>query len=113
MQLNETFQICLLALANRFPDHVVDINEALLGPQRFGSEGWTAPDLIEMFQQTNPSLLQMAAQLVVDSQRSELLLPTFSSEKPAIFVHCRGKVPTSKGNIETRTRVAVGALATH
>jgi hypothetical protein len=112
MQLNEKFQICLLALANRYPDHVVDINEALLGTQRFGSEGWLATDLIEMLQYNQPSLLQTPACLIVDEQKSEIFLLDTSKEVPAIFVHCRGKLPTTKGNIAARMRVtvAVGAI---
>jgi hypothetical protein len=112
MRLNEPFQICLLALANRYPEHVVDINEALLGPQRFGSEGWTAPELVEMLQESNPSLLQIDAQLVIDSQRSEILLLHISDEQPAVFVHCRGKIPARRGDTMAYSRVAVGAART-
>jgi hypothetical protein len=110
MQLNEPFQICLLALANRYPEHVVDINEALLGPQRFGSEGWTAPELIEMLQYSNPSLLYIDAQLVIDSQRSEILLLHISYEQPAVFVHCRGKIPARRSNVPAGSRIAVGVM---
>ncbi|HEY4384710.1 MAG TPA: hypothetical protein VGN34_09580 [Ktedonobacteraceae bacterium] len=111
MRLNETLQICLLALANRFPDHVVDINETLLGPQYFGSAGWTVPNLLEMLQHTKPLLLQENAQLIINSQKCEIVLPHLSLELPAIFVHCRGKMPTSKGNIKSRLRVGIAGEA--
>lgn len=109
MQLNETLQICLLALANRYPDHVVDINEALLGTQRFGSEGWIAQDLIEMLQHTHPTLLHQQAQIIIDSQKSEIFLPEFSIQQPALLIHCRGKLPISKGNVEMRLHAGVAA----
>lgn len=107
MRLNETLQICLLALANRFPDHVVDINEASLGPQSFGAAGWTVPNLIEMLQHTKPSLLQEHAQLIINSQKCEISLPHLSLTQPALLVHCRGKIPASKGNIASRLPVGI------
>jgi hypothetical protein len=107
MRLNETLQICLLALANRFPDHVVDINEATLGLQSFGSVGWTVPHLIEMLQHTKPSLLQEHAQMTINSQKCEISLPHLSLTQPTFFVHCRGKIPVSKGNIASRLPVGI------
>jgi hypothetical protein len=50
LRLTENVQICLLALASRYPHYLVDINEAVLGPQRLGAEGWRAEDLIEWLQ---------------------------------------------------------------
>jgi hypothetical protein len=104
MQLNDTLQICLLALASRYPQHVVDINEDLLGPQLLGADGWSSLDVIEMLEHTAPDLLQAMAKLVVDTQKSEIYLIEHGEEIPAILVHCRGKVPIYKGNEAVRRR---------
>ncbi len=107
MQLNDSFQVCLLALASRYPEHVVDINEALLGPQSRGAEGWTSLDVIEILQDTVPELLQAAARLVIDTQKSEIYLLEHSEEIPAILVHCRGRLPKSRRNTGTGQPVQV------
>ncbi len=93
MQLNDRLQICLLALASRYPDHIVDINEAVLGTQPFEAAGWMAQDMIELFQQTTPELLQAMAHLVVDPQKSEIYLTEYCRILPAFLVHCRGRLP--------------------
>ncbi len=100
MQLNERLEICLLALASRYPDHVVDINESVLGHQRSGADGWTARDLIEHFHRTQSTLLYAQAHLIIDTQMSEIYLPDYSEQTPAIFVHCRGKIPTPKRELQ-------------
>ena len=40
LQLTEKLQLCLLALANRYPHHSISMNEEILGPQTLGAEGW-------------------------------------------------------------------------
>src|SRR5579859_5644632 len=42
LRLTEKLQFCLLALASRYPRHIVNINEEILGPQILGAEGWRA-----------------------------------------------------------------------
>jgi hypothetical protein len=107
MQLNDSFQVCLLAVASRYPEHVVDINEALLGPQSRGAEGWTSLDVIEILQDTAPELLQARALLVVDTQKSEIYLLEHSEEIPAILVHCRGRLPRTRRNTDREQAVQV------
>ncbi len=102
MQLNERLEICLLALASRYPDHVVDINEAVLGHQQPGAQGWTAHDLIEELHTTQSTLLNAQAHLIIDTQMSEIYLPDYSEQTPAIFVHCRGKIPTPKRELQAQ-----------
>ena len=103
MQLHERLEICLLALANRYADHhVVDINEEVLGPQSLGAEGWTSLDVIAFLHLTNPGLLDAQADLVIDTQECAIYLPTYSTQTPALHVHCRGKLPALKGNVESR-----------
>lgn len=105
MQIDDRLQICLLALASRYPDHVVDINEAVLGPQSFGAEGWTSLDVIEMLESARPDLLQAMAQLVVDTQKSEIYLYEQSMQLPAFVIHCRGKLPSYRGNVIARQQL--------
>ena len=102
MELNERLEICLLALANRYPDHVVDINEDVLGPQSLGAEGWTSHDVIELLRLTHPALLDIEADLVINTQESAIYLHTYAAQTPVLHIHCRGKLPTLKGNVVTR-----------
>lgn len=123
MQLNENVQICLLALASRHPEHTVDVNEAVLGPQSLGAEGWTAEDLLELFQNTNPELLQAPARLVLNQQECSIYLVNRCENIPALHLHCRGNIPTPQGNMHARrqrhqqsykdsNRVLIPALST-
>ena len=102
MQLNERLEICLLALANRYPDHVVDINEDVLGPQSLGAKGWTARDMIELLRLTHPAVLDIEADLVINTQESAIYLHTQATQAPALHIHCRGKLPALQGNVTTR-----------
>ncbi len=102
MQLNERLEICLLALANRYSEHVVDINEEVLGPQSLGADGWTAHDMIEFLRYTQPVLLDTQADLIINTQESAIYLSPYSVCTPALHIHCRGKLPALKGNVESR-----------
>jgi hypothetical protein len=97
MQLNENLQICLLALTSRYPENVVDINEDILEPQRLGTDGWRALDILELLQSTHPEVLQTKARLVLDSQECSIYLVDQSEETPALCIHCEGKIPPSQG----------------
>lgn len=96
MQLMDKLQICLLAIASRFPYHVVDINEDVLGEQSFEATGWTSLGIIEQLERTAPQLLQAKALLIVSQQKSEIYLVGHSKHVPALMVHCRGRLPASK-----------------
>lgn len=102
MELNEPLKVCLLSLGYRYPDHVVDINEHVLGPQLYGAQGWVATDLIDMLQRTQPELLTAPAHMVIDLQRTEIYLLTASTEQCAFQIHCRGKMPDCLGSIAAR-----------
>ncbi|HLZ58528.1 MAG TPA: hypothetical protein VKR06_16440 [Ktedonosporobacter sp.] len=93
MQIDDSLHICLRALESRYPIHVVDINEVVLGPQGFAAAGWTSPDIIAQLEQAAPALLQAQARLVVDPQKSEIYLLEHSEHEPALIIHCRGKLP--------------------
>ncbi|QBD77711.1 hypothetical protein EPA93_17615 [Ktedonosporobacter rubrisoli] len=46
-----------------------------------------------MLQQSSPDLLSAMALLIIDTQKSEIYLIEHSEYTPAIFIHCRGKMP--------------------
>ncbi len=102
MDLNERLEICLLALANRYPRHVVDINEDVLGPQPLGATGWTARDMIELLHLDHPTLLDMEADLVINPQETAIYLQTYAAQTPVLHIHCRGKLPELHGNVAAR-----------
>jgi len=107
LRLNENLQICLLALASRYPQHILDINEELLGPQSLGAEGWRASDIIELLQRTAPETLQARACLEVNTQRKGIYLLENSGETPAFWVHCgecgeKMPLPPYRGNMTAR-----------
>lgn len=105
LRLQEKLQICLLSLASRYPDHLVDINEEMLGPQSLGAEGWKASDLIELFQSSAPQLLHALARLEVNTERRGIYLLDHSEETPAFWIHCgeKGeKMPPYRGNMAAR-----------
>jgi hypothetical protein len=108
MELYDTLQICLLALASRYPEHVVDMNETVIGQQELGAAGWLAFDMIEHLASTHPELLESMAHMIVNPQKSEIYLLDYAEEQPAFIVHCRGKIPCCQGNAETRR--TTGAL---
>ena len=102
MQLNDSLRICLLALASRYPDHIVDMNEDVLGTQSFGAEGWLVLDVIDLLEQTTPELLQVMARIVVNPQKCEIYLLDHSEQVPAVVIHCRGKIPSGRGSMTLR-----------
>ncbi len=96
MQLNELLQICLLAVAHRYPHHTIDFNEALCELGGESAKGWTALDLIEQFHRTQPQLLQVPARLIVNDKKCEIYLVEYSEGTPAFFIHCRGRIPAAR-----------------
>lgn len=86
LRLNEPLQICLLAVASRYPEHCLEMNEEVLGPQDVGTEGWRARELIVLLQNTAPALLQEEARLEVTLQRRGIYLLKCSEEMPAFWV---------------------------
>jgi hypothetical protein len=92
LQLIEPLRICLLAVAHRYPTHSLDINEAVLGPQEMGAEGWRTTDLIELLQEVAPRLLPALARLEVTLQRRGIyLLDSWRSLRSGCTVARRGR----------------------
>lgn len=102
MRLNETLQICLLALVSRHPEYTLDINEVLLGLQSLGTDGWKASDILELLQRTQPEILHAKALLVLDQQERSIYLMSRSEETPAFSIHGQGKLPPYQGNMAIR-----------
>jgi hypothetical protein len=105
LRLTEPLRICLLAIAHRYPKHSLDINEALLGPQDVGAEGWQATDLIELLQEVAPQMLPALARLEVTVQRRAIYLLDSSEEVAAFWLHCGGdgeRIPVCQGNLALR-----------
>lgn len=93
MTLYEPLNICLLATKQRYPQHVMEFNEEVLGPMEFGTKGWEAEEMLTFLEKTWPELLESMALLVVDGQQSSIYIPTYSKCKPAFQVHVRGRIP--------------------
>lgn len=72
MKLNENLQICLLAIASRYPESTLEINQEVLGPQSFQAGKCTPVDLMERLKSDAPLMLQARAKLVVDAQEHAL-----------------------------------------
>ncbi len=88
MRLHERLRLCLLALASRYPQSVLDINESVLKSQCIKTEGWTPLEMIEQLEITAPQLLDAQACLVVDQQKSELYLE-HAKDWPLFGIRCR------------------------
>lgn len=97
MYLHDNLRICLLAMASRYPYHVIDINEAVLGQQMFAAQGWLADEIIELFERYAPHMLAKTATLTIDQCRCVIHLPEYTEELPAFWLHCRGKLPPHRG----------------
>jgi len=89
MKLNETLQICLLAIASRYPDSTLDINEEVLGLQSFQTGKCTPLELMERLQNDAPQMLQAPASLVVDAQERGIYLVEQSQQIPAFWIRYR------------------------
>jgi len=89
MKLNENLQICLLAIASRYPESTLDINEEVLGPQSFQTKQCTPLDLMERLQNAAPQLLHAPARLIVDAQERGIYLVEQSQQTPAFWLLSR------------------------
>jgi hypothetical protein len=96
MCLNDSLQICLLALDSRFPRHRVDINKAALeiyDVERctwLEMRGWMVREIIATLAQAAPALLRSPALLLLEGCNSAIYLPEYSRMEPAFYLHCPG-----------------------
>ena len=89
MKLHENLQICLLAIAARYPKCTLDINEEVLLPQSLQKQRCTPIELMDRLQSQAPQLLQAPAQLMVDAQERAIYLVEQSQHIPAFWLRFR------------------------
>jgi hypothetical protein len=89
MKLNENLQICLLALASRYPESTLDINQEVLGPESFQTKKCTPSGLLELLQSDALHMLDAPARLVIDAQERGIYLVEQSQQIPAFWIHYR------------------------
>lgn len=92
MQLHEILKNCLWALDSRDPQSVLDINEAVLGPQRFLASACPPSQVIELLQINTPQVLYAPARIVIDQQEQAIYLLEHSQETPAFWIRPGGSV---------------------
>jgi hypothetical protein len=113
MHLNDILRICLLSLASRYPIHTVDFDDNIMDIPEIETKGWTAQEMIEFLDTCAPDLLQAPACLLVDECNCEIFLPMYSEDRPAIHIHCRGKIPAPhRHSIDKRRKMQPGASIT-
>ena len=89
MKLHENLQICLLAIAARYPESTLDINKEVLRTQSLQTQRCTPVELMERLQSHAPQLLHAPAQLVVDAQECAIYLFEQSQHIPAFWLRYR------------------------
>ncbi len=89
MKLHENLRICLLAIAARYPESMLEINEEVLGPQSLQTQRCTPVELMERLQSHAPQLLHAPARLVVDAQEHAIYLVEQSQHTPAFWLRYR------------------------
>lgn len=98
MHLIDKLQICLYALENRYPNHIVDINAGLIESKGIPLAGWKVPEIVEILSMTVPHLLQTDAVMIIDYDECAIYLPAISERTPLCTIHCRGKIPPHAHN---------------
>lgn len=90
LQLDEILRICLLAVANRYPGCLVEINQAVLDLAGLWKGVCTTEEALQRLQCHMPQLLQAPARLVINDQQalSVIYLLDRSEELPAFQLYC-------------------------
>lgn len=98
MKLQEMLKICLLSLASRYPESVVEVNEGVLDYRGLEAEVICTPlRLLELLQINAPHLLQATARIVIDERESAIYLVERSEETYAFWIHREGNLPAQPG----------------
>jgi Ala-tRNA(Pro) deacylase len=91
LTLDETLNNCLLALASRYPESVVDLSEDVPSALRFlvdaGPPACPPLWLIKLLHVTAPELLVAPARLVITSSQRAIYLLDRSERTPAFRIH--------------------------
>jgi hypothetical protein len=83
MKLNETLQNCLMAVASRYPQYIVDIDEDVWEQQSAKLHAQTPLELLEQLQICAPQSLSGAAHVECDAYSCEICVDDLSQESPA------------------------------
>ena len=87
MELHETLHNCLMAVASRYPQYRVNVDEDVWGQQRMKLHAGTPRELLERLQIGAPQFLHVAALVKCDATRCEILVAHLSQERPAFRFH--------------------------
>jgi hypothetical protein len=93
MHLYDTLHVCLLALASRYPNNLIESNRVIVGDHAFCSGCRTAGEVVDWLQHTTPAMLEENAALLLNDQKCEIYLTDRDEQTPAYWIHCRGKMP--------------------
>jgi len=92
MHLHDNLQVCLLALASRYPESLIENNSDVIGAHASYPGCRTTQETIIWLQRTEPALLKEKASLVIDEQRHVIYLTDRNDQTPAYRIHYRGKM---------------------
>jgi len=87
MELHETLHNCLMAVASRYSQYHVSIDENVWGQQRMKLHASTPRELLEQLQIGAPQFLHVAAHVKCDATRCEIYVADLSQERPAFRFH--------------------------
>ncbi len=104
MRLDDILRICLLSLASRYPIHTIDLDDQVIALPEIETRGWTAQEMVEFLDSYAPHLLQAPALMIVDECNCAIFLPLHSEDRPAIHIHCRGKIPPPHKHLAEKRR---------
>ena len=93
LKLNEILKNCLWALDSRYPDSMVEINQAVLGNQNFWTDACSPVRMLELLHIHAPLVLDAPACLVINAQESAVYLVEESQEIPAFWISCGDCTP--------------------
>lgn len=100
MYLHDIMRVCLLALDVRYPEHSVDIDTQVCNLPGIPERGWTATQVLELLAQKAPQLLIEPASLYINGHCCAIFFSGHSNkDRPAILIHCRGKIPVKQCDI--------------
>ncbi|GHO48921.1 hypothetical protein [Ktedonospora formicarum] len=93
MELQDSLRACLQALESRYPENLVEVNKAVLGERVFQFRYRSTEDIMAWLQQTEPTMLEELAYLVINAQHCVIYLTGRSEQIPAFLLRHRGKMP--------------------
>jgi len=108
MYLNDLLKICLLAVESRHPTSVIEVNEAVLGHQRFWEEACSPHQALEILRVQATQLLEEDAHLVMDAQSSDIYLVN-QPQEPTLWIYRGGCSPAQRARRQAPAHHLVAA----